>query len=89
MIEGKLPVDQWLALHKDAAKTINPETAEVWWDYAYVIDPYGVHEDLHDEEKCVGRVYFARAPGSDIPVWFGDLPTTVRDALWTRVHSMA
>jgi hypothetical protein len=28
------------------------------------------------------RIYFARSPGSDIWVGFGDLPTATQDALW-------
>jgi hypothetical protein len=31
-----------------------------------------------------GRKYFARSPGSDIWVWFGDLPDAVRTALYAK-----
>ena len=31
-----------------------------------------------------GREYFARSPGSDIWVWFGDLPNATRDTLWEK-----
>lgn len=65
----------------EAGLKINSETAEVWWEYGQELDPYGVL-DLLPEEDCVGRKYFARAPGSDIWVEFGDLPQETCDALW-------
>ena len=37
------------------------------------------------ECRQIGRVYFARAPGSDIRVHFGDLPDATRDAIWDRI----
>jgi hypothetical protein len=41
---------------------------------------------IDNPEECqqVGREYFARSPGSDIWVWFGDLPEATRTALWER-----
>ena len=86
--ERKAAVDEWLALRKEAALTIDPETAEVMWVYTQVLDPYGVIDDLREEELCVGRDSFARAPGSDIWVWFGDLPEDVSDALWKKHKSV-
>ena len=80
-----MTVEQWLAIRKEAALRIDPETAEVEWIYADIGDPYGVH-NLPEEGLCVGRVYFARSPESDIWVCFDDLPEMVRDALWDR-HS--
>ena len=77
-------VEQWLAIRKQAGAKIDPATAEVDWNYAQILDPYGVHPDLPEECDCVGRVYFARAPGSDVWVHFGDLPEATRDALWER-----
>jgi hypothetical protein len=79
-------VEEWLASRKEAALRIDSETAEVDWCYAQTLDPYGVLPDLPKECKQVGREYFARAPGSDIWVWFGDLPDVTRNALWSR-HS--
>jgi hypothetical protein len=63
---------------------IDPETAAVDWIYAQTLDPYGVYTDLPEECWQVGREYFARSPGSDIWVWFGDLPEATRDALWEK-----
>ena len=80
----EMAVEQWLAIRKEAALKIDPETAEVYWTYAQTLDPYGVNPDLPEEYQQVGREYFARSPGSDIWVWFGDLPKETRDALWGR-----
>jgi hypothetical protein len=71
----------WYALMKIAGRQIDPETAEVYWTYGLEADPYGVHPDLPGEYQVVGRQYFARSPGSDIWVNFGDLPEQTRDAL--------
>ena len=71
----------WLAIRKKTGSMIDPETAEVTWVYANTFDPYGVHPDLPEELQCAGRENFARMPGSDIWVWFGDLPDAVHDRL--------
>jgi hypothetical protein len=63
---------------------IDPETAEVTWVYAQTLDPYGDDPDLPEECRQVGREYFARAPGSDVWVHFGDLPEATRDSLWEK-----
>ena len=83
MGEARKDVAQWLAIRKEQAKFIDPETAEVMWIYGPVLDPYGVHQ-LHPDEEYVGRLYFARAPASDIWVSFCDLPSSTRDALWQK-----
>ena len=64
----------WLASRKEAGLKIDPETAEVEWTYAQTLDPYGVYPELPEENRQVGRAYFARSPGSDVWVSFGDLP---------------
>lgn len=60
----------------DEAKKIDPFTMEAKWEYGQVLDPYGLCE-LPPERRCVGRLYFARRPGSDIWVEDGDLPPEV------------
>jgi hypothetical protein len=80
-------IEQWLKIRKEAGAKIDPETAEVWWEYGYPVDPYGIYSDLHPEERQVGRIYFARAPGSDICVRFYDLPAATGDALWKKHES--
>ena len=80
----QMTVKQWLAIRKEAGLKIDPKTAEVTWIYAWMFDPYGVLPDLPEEYQQVGREYFARSPGSDVWVDFGDLPAATRDALWKR-----
>ncbi len=78
----QISVDEWLAIRKQAGLEIDPDTAEVMWTYGYVIDPYGVYtDDLIEEEKCMGRIYFARSPGSEIWVSYYDLPVEILSAL--------
>jgi hypothetical protein len=72
-------------VRKEAGRHIDPETAEVAWTYAYVVDPYGI-EIVPEEYQCVGREYFARAPGSDMWICFSDLPKAVHKALWEKYH---
>lgn len=81
-----ITTEQWLQIRKDEAMRIDPETAEVDWSYGETFDPYGIGLELSDEERQVGREYFARNRGSDIWVWFGDLPKKTRDMLWD-MHS--
>jgi hypothetical protein len=81
-------IEKWLSIRKEAALKIDPETAEVDWCYAQTLDPYGVLDEweLPKEFHQVGRERFARSPGSDVWVWFHDLPDATREALWER-HS--
>jgi hypothetical protein len=79
--------ESWLAIRKEAALEIDPETADVDWCYAHTLDPYGVHPELPEEYQQIGREYFARSPGSDVWVWFGDLPDATREALWKKHRS--
>jgi hypothetical protein len=79
----EIEAEKWLAVRKEAGRKIDPETAEVDWSYAEGGNPYGAHPP----EVCssqVGREYFARDLGSDIWVWFGDLPVATQDALWAK-----
>jgi hypothetical protein len=73
--------EQSLETRREAGSRIDPETAEVTWSYEQTLDPYGVYPDLPAECYQVGREYFARSPGSDIWVWFGDLPNETREQL--------
>lgn len=79
--ESQLKVEQWLAIRKEAGTRIDPETAEVKWVYAQILDPYGVYSDLPENLQLIGRAYFARSPESDIWVRLGDLPDHVYEAL--------
>ena len=84
-----IPIEEFLAIRKAAGLKIDARGAEVTWCYAQTLDPYGIYE-LPKEYQQVGREYFARAPGSDIWVWFGDLPQEASEALWkAHKHELA
>jgi hypothetical protein len=74
-------------LRKVVGLHIDPETAEVEWIYAQTLDPYGDEPDLPEEYDQVGREYFARSPGSDVWINFGDLPEATRMKLWEKHKS--
>jgi len=78
---------EWLAIRKEAGRKIDPETAEVIWDYGSEIDPYGILPEVPGESGGIGRHYFARSPRSDIWVWFPHLPDQIRDALWEKLEA--
>ena len=80
-------VKQWLAKRKRAGLKIDAETADVDWSYEWVFDPYRVYPEMPEEYRQSGREYFARAPGSKIWVWFGDLPGATRRALLRKQDS--
>ena len=76
--------EEWLAIRKNAGRKIDPETCELMWDHGCTSDPYGIDPELPEELQQVSRNYFARSPGSDIWVWFGDLPRSTERALWEK-----
>ncbi len=82
-----LSLEEWKAWRSAAGLHIDPDTAEVWWDYRQVVDPYGVFPEIPEECDCVGRAYFARSPGMRLWIYFGDLPEATRDALWAKHKS--
>jgi hypothetical protein len=81
-VKTKEEIKDWLAVRKAEALKIDPVTAEVDWHYGLTLDPYGVHPELPEECRQIGREYFARRPGGDVWVSFCDLPDKTRDALW-------
>jgi hypothetical protein len=54
------------------------------WSYAFDGDPYDVVIKIPERAKQVGRQQYARSPGSDVWVWFDDLPKTIERALWKK-----
>ncbi len=82
--QDNMTVEQWLAIRKETALKIDPATAEIRWEYGQILDPYGVRSDLPEECYQVGRLYFARCPGSEIWVSFDDLPEATCEALWKK-----
>ena len=89
-MEKQLSVEEWLNIRKEAGKEIDPQTAEVEWIYGLTVDPYGVYPDVPPELQQMQRHYFARSPGSDVWVEFGDLPKETKKALWEmHKHKLA
>src|SRR5438067_1351512 len=84
--DDETELEEWLNIRKAAALEIDPETAEVHWGYGQIMDPYGVEKNLPDGRKQIGRVWFARAPDSDIWVSFYDLPDAVATALTRKIQ---
>ena len=84
LVDDETARERWLAVRKETGLHIDPETAEVEWTYALTLDPYGVYPDLPEELQQVGREYFARSPGSNVWVRFGDVPKETRDVLWEK-----
>jgi excisionase family DNA binding protein len=82
-----LTYDQWLAWRAAAGRVVDPQTAEVMWDYRLTVDPYGVVDEIPEEYQQVGRQYFARAPGTSVWIAFGDLPEQTRNALWAKYQA--
>ena len=81
----QISIEEWLAIRKKAALEIDPKTAEYTWEYGQTLDPYGVYDDLTEEEQQVQRNHFVRSPGSEIWVWIYDLPPTVLEAWRERM----
>ena len=86
----EVTVEYLKALRKEVGRHIDPDTAEVDWVYAQVLDPYGDGRDLPEESQQVGRDYFARSPGSNLWIWFHDLPDATADRLLEKhEHKLA
>jgi hypothetical protein len=82
MMGDQTTVERWLEIRKEAGLNIDPETAEVECWYISPDDPYGVCGKFRRDG--IGRGYFACSPGTDIWVWFSDLPEATSDALWRK-----
>ena len=83
----ELTIEQWLQIRKEEGRKVDPDTAEVSRRSVYGADPYEVYPDLPEEYQTIGRVNFARSPGSDIWVLFEDLPDETVRRLWERAES--
>jgi len=79
-------VEERRAFYRDReehGRRIDPANAEVMSEWGHTSDPYRIIDDLADEERQIGRVYFARAPGG-VWVHFGDLPAETVQVLRRR-----
>jgi hypothetical protein len=74
----------------ELVRGIDPDTSEVTWWYAQTLDPYGIDRDLPKELQQIGREYFVQSLPKEIWVWFGDLPSELKDKLWAKhKHELA
>ena len=78
---------EWLASRKEIGRRIDPEAVDVTWEYAPVLDPYGLCGHLSDNLELIGREYFARSSDQEDWVSFDDLPPRTRDRLWQRMRA--
>jgi hypothetical protein len=76
--------DRRMEERRAAGLSIDPSTAQIERWCAQTLDPYGDGLPLLPGTEQIGRENFARAPGSDIWVLFGDLPDATREAIWNR-----
>jgi hypothetical protein len=79
----KMETKQFLALRREEGRLIDPASAETTWKYGQILDPYDIFE-LSPEEYQIGRLCFARRPGSDVWVESGDLPEETCEAIRNR-----
>ena len=88
--ESAEQIKERFAIREKAGRKIDPETADVIWEYGLDLDPYGIYPELPEKLQQIGRQYFTRSPESDIWVEFRDLPRATRDALWEKhKHKLA
>jgi hypothetical protein len=82
MTEDEVKV--FLVRKREVGLKIDPETAQIESFHGQSLDPYELGIDIPEEMWQIERHYFARAPGSDEWVDFGDLPDETREAIWRR-----
>jgi hypothetical protein len=83
----QLETKELLADRKRKGLALDPENVDVRWEYAQVLDPYGVCPSFPKAIDQVGREYFACASKSECWVSFDDLPKATVDRLWQRIHA--
>ena len=84
MSKKKMTAKQWLAIRKEAARKIDPKTAEIFGTYIQTLCPEGTLGELPAECDQFAREYFVRRPRSNIWVSIGALPKPTRTALWKK-----
>jgi hypothetical protein len=83
---GNIPVEIWHELLQIAGRQIDPKTAEVDSEWCQMVDPNGIYSDSPPEGGCIGRLDFARAPGTELWILFDDLPAATCEALRKRAR---
>jgi hypothetical protein len=59
----------WLAIRKAEALKIDPDTAEVDWEYGQTLDRYGVYPELPDEYENILRAFRVAKSGSILAIF--------------------
>jgi hypothetical protein len=81
--------ERWHEIRKEEALAIDPETAEVCWDYGEYSDPYKLYPVVPEfPVDPLEKMYFVRRPDGDIWVRDNDLPDAVFAALWERLEAI-
>jgi hypothetical protein len=83
----KFEAKEWLATRKKMGADIDPENVDVRFEYAQVLDPYGLCPSFPEELYQIGREYFARPSKTDAWVSFDDLSKMTVDRLWQRMRA--
>jgi hypothetical protein len=65
-------IETWTRERKEAGMRIDPSTANIWWLYRLLLDPYD--DGINPPSAAVGVTWFAMDPVERIPVYVGDLP---------------
>jgi hypothetical protein len=62
-------IEEWLAIRKAEALKIDPDTAEVDWEYGQTLDRYGVYPELPDEYENILRAFRVAKSGSILAIF--------------------
>jgi hypothetical protein len=84
MDSANMSPEMFYAERKEAGLLIDPETADYYFCYGSIMDPYGVYPRF--AEDCAGRIWFAHTPETGA-VSFYDLPEQTRTRLRERVET--
>jgi hypothetical protein len=87
MHRGEINKDEFYACMKTEGLKINPKTAYVRNGYTHFGDPYDIEGPSPTKYEALRHMHYARAPGRDDWVWFGDLPVETRAALEDRLRA--
>ena len=82
-------IERWLVAAREEGARIDPEVAEVTFEWGQSLDPYGIYLKAEMPEEEWGRVvrhYFARSPGGEW-ISFDDLAKPTLDRLWARMKA--
>jgi hypothetical protein len=65
---------------REVGRRLDPSTAQLFFSYGEVDDPYGEYDPAHDE-SCIGRQWFAVDPIARVAVHLSDLSEEMRTLL--------